>query len=376
MESRSGRYGKLLTGHNAFIPEPLPPEPPVKMDREMSDLLFQANNALLRLDSLGYALPDYENFIGTYIRKEALLSSQIEGTRATMEDIFMAGKVSDVKRNREVVPVLNYMEALNYGKKRLNDLPLCLRLIREMHEILLEGEEGGSKNPGQFRTSPVIIGGAMGYVPPPPEELNRLLSDFEKYLNDEDDCHPLIKCGLLHYQFEAIHPFLDGNGRIGRLLITLYLLWKNIIEEPLLYLSYYFKKYRQEYYDRLNLVSSKGDFEQWVMFFLKGIVETAGSALKTARNIIDLRDRHRKLLLKGKKTSTTALLLFEDLFASPFVSMEDIQERYDVSHTTASAVIRGFTELGILKEDFPERKRKNQFKYAEYLKILSEGTEL
>jgi Fic family protein len=372
----SGRYVKLLTGHNAFIPHPLPPATPLKIDKEMTDLLFQANNSLLRLDSLGYALPDYENFIGTYIQKEALLSSQIEGTRATMEDLFISGNVSPVKRNREVIPVFNYIEALKHGRKRLQELPMCLRLIREMHEILLQGAEGGSKNPGQVRTAPVIIGGTSGYVPPPADELGGLLSDFEKYLNEENEEHPLIKCALIHYQFEAIHPFLDGNGRIGRLLITLYLLWKNIIEEPLLYLSYYFKKYRQEYYDRLNWVSSKGDFEQWVMFFLKGIVETASSALKTARNIIDLRDRHRKLLLRGKKVSTTALLLFEDLFSTPFVSIEDIQERYDVSHTTGSAIIKSFKDMGILKEDLIDRKRKNQFKYVEYLKILSEGTEL
>lgn len=370
----SGRYVKLLTGHNAFVPNPLPPEPPVKIEKEMMELLEKANNSLLRLDSLGYALPDYENFIGAYIQKEALLSSQIEGTRATMEDVFIFNRIS--AGNKEVIPVFNYMEALKYGKKRLNELPMCLRLIREMHKILLEGAEGENKNPGEFRTAPVIIGGAPGYVPPPPDHLKELLFDFEKYVNEENTYHPLIKCALIHYQFEAIHPFLDGNGRIGRLLITLYLLWKNIIEEPLLYLSYYFKKYRQEYYDRLYLVSSRGNFEQWITFFLKGIIETSTSALKTAKDIIDLRERHRKLLIKGKKVSATALLLFEDLFSTPFISIENIQEKYNVSHTTASAIIKNLKATGILKEEQLDRKRKNQFKYFEYLKILSEGTEL
>ena len=284
--------------------------------------------------------------------------------------------MSSGKRNKEIIPVCNYIEALKHGKNRLNELPMCLRLIREMHKILLEGAEGKNKNPGHIRTAPVVIGGTTGYVPPPPDEINKLLSDFEKYLNEENDYHPLIKCALIHYQFEAIHPFLDGNGRIGRLLITLYLLWKNIIEEPLLYLSYYFKKYRQEYYDRLYLVSSRGDFEQWIMFFLRGIIETSTSALNTAKDIIDLRERHRKLLLKGKKISTTALLLFEDLFSTPFVSLEDIQEKYNVSHTTASTIIKNLKSVGIVKEDLIDRKRKNQFKYFEYLKILSEGTEL
>ncbi|MEQ8191118.1 MAG: Fic family protein [Candidatus Eremiobacterota bacterium] len=370
----SGHYVTTIDGYKAFIPEPLPPNPGLKVDKELEDLVFQAHLSLSKLDGLGcFITPELqEKIINTYIKKEALLSSQIEGTRATMEDVF-AYKQIPLAKSGEVEQVFNYIEALNYGREMLEKLPICLRLIKEMHAVLLKGGKG---MPGSIRNKQVIIGDLPRHVPPPPDKLNELLKEFEDYLNEEsNDYSPLIKCSLLHYQFEAIHPFIDGNGRIGRVLITLYLIWKGIIKTPLLYLSYYFKKNLQEYYDRLKWVSDKGNFEQWVTFFLNGILVTVNAVIKTSKDIVSLQDKNRKILLTGKKVSTTMLLLIEDLILDPVISIRDVQAKYNVTNKTASNIIYQLIDLGILEERDIKRQRDKSFKYSEYIKIIKEGTE-
>jgi len=370
----SGHYVTTIDKLTAFIPKALPPEPPLNIDKELQDLDFRSRISLSKLDGLGcFISPELqEKIITTYIKKEALLSSQIEGTIATMEDVFAYKEMPLAKRD-EITPVYNYVDALNYGIEKLKELPICLRLIKEMHSVLLKGGEG---MPGSFRHKQVVIGNPPRHIPPPPDELNKLLKDFEFYLNYNDDYSPLINCALLHYQFETIHPFIDGNGRMGRVLITLYLIWKEIIETPLFYPSYYFKKNRQEYYDRLNWVSEKGNYEQWVTFFLTGIIVTVDAVIKTSKDIAILQDKNRKLLLTGKKLSTTMLLLLEDLILEPVITIKEVQNKYNVTHKTASSIVSQLIDFGIIEEREIKRERDKSYRYTEYLKILEEGTEL
>lgn len=376
---RSGQYISQLSGYKAFIPSSLPPNPSVKMDEAMNQLLSEANIALGRLDTMGYLLPNIDYIIAMYVRKEALLSSQIEGTQASLDDIFEYESHVPVKNIQDVEEVVNYIKALNHGLKRLKEFPMSLRLIKEIHNILLSQTRGMDKTPGEFKRSQNWIGPTgstlknASFIPPPPAETLDAMGELELYLHNTDKLPILIICALIHYQFETIHPFLDGNGRVGRLLITFYLCWKQVMQKPLLYLSYYFKLHRQEYYDRLNLVREKGDYEQWIHFFLKGVIWTSESALDTIKQVLALADTHKKRLIKEKISSPLAIGLLDYLFVKPHVSTHEVAEQFQMSFQTAQTLINHFVEMEILKE-ITGKKRDRRYSYWQYLEYLSEGT--
>ncbi|HPC03641.1 MAG TPA: Fic family protein [Syntrophales bacterium] len=377
---RSGGYIKQITGYRAFIPSPLPPDPPLRIGGEVQKLLSRADMALARLDGVGHVLPDVNLFIAMYVKKEALLSSQIEGTQASLQDLFVYEDGNTVSNVNDVSDVVNYVKALNHGMKRLNDLPMSLRLIREIHEILIEGVRGGERRPGEFKKTQNWIGPPgctlkdAVFIPPPPHETVEAMGKLEHYIRRDEALPVLIDSALIHYQFETIHPFLDGNGRLGRLLITFYLLWKKVLSRPLLYLSYHFKRNRQEYYDRLQMVRDKGDYEQWIAFFLKGVAETADAAMETAKRILELQSRHRRLLWENRISSPIAVGLLDRLFGKPYVSVKDMAEGFEISFQAASTIVSQFEKAGILKET-TGRKRDKRYLYQEYMDILSEGTQ-
>ncbi|NGX27376.1 MAG: Adenosine monophosphate-protein transferase SoFic [Chlamydiae bacterium] len=376
---RSGKYVKQPTGYKAFIPNPLPPDPPVRIADGIQHVLSDADAALGKLDMMGYLVPNLDHIIAMYVRKEALLSSQIEGTQASLEDVFEYESKVPVKNVNDVKEVVNYIKALNHGINRLKEFPMSIRLIKEIHEILLQGTRGNEKNPGEFRKTQNWIGfsGATlktaTFVPPPPNDALDAMSDLEKYLHVDADLPRLVNCALIHYQFETIHPFLDGNGRVGRLLITYFLYWKEALSYPLLYLSFYFKLHRQEYYDRLNLVREKGDFEQWIEFFLKGVSWTSESAIRTIKNILLLQDQHKKILIEKRVSSSFAIALLDFLIQKPHISIQDITEQLQISYPTAKSLAAQFHKLEILKE-LTGKKRGRRYAYWEYLALLSEGT--
>lgn len=379
--NRSGAYIQQQSGYKAFIPEPLPPNPPVKIEGDLQNLLSNADMSLARLNGLGHFLPNSSLFIAMYVKKEALLSSQIEGTQASLEDLFGFENGEKLDNINDVAEVVNYIKALNYGIERLADFPMSLRLIKEIHEILMEGVRGGEKTPGEFRKSQNWIGtpGCIlkdaRFVPPPPHEVEAAIGALELYMHQPRQLPVLVSCALIHYLFETIHPFLDGNGRLGRLLITYYLHWQGVMEKPLLYLSYYFKKYRQEYYDRLNMVRDSGDFEQWIAFFLKGVVVTADSAVETARQIMELQTTHRNLLWQKKLSSPLAVGILEKLYYTPYISVNDIARDFSISYQAASTLVSQLEGVGILRE-ITGRKRDKRYVYSDYLNILEEGTKL
>ena len=379
--NRSGAYRQQPTGYKAFLPAPLPPNPPIKIEGELQNLLSNADMSLARLDGLGHILPNASLFIAMYVKKEALLSSQIEGTQASLEDLFEFESGKKPENINDVAEVVNYVKALNYGMERLGEFPMSLRLIKEIHAVLMEGVRGGEKTPGEFKKTQNWIGPPgctlkdARFVPPPPHEAEAAMGALELYLHQPQQLPVLVDCALVHYLFETIHPFLDGNGRLGRLLITYYLHWKGVMEKPLLYLSYYFRKYRQEYYDRLNMVRDNGDFEQWIAFFLKGVVVTADSAVDAAKQIMELQSRHRSLLWQKKISSPLAVGILEKLFYSPYVSVNDVARDFSISYQAASTLISQLEGAGILKE-ITGRKRDKRYIYADYLQILEEGTKL
>jgi Fic family protein len=377
--NRSGTYVRQAANYRAFIPKPLPPKPPVKIEGALQNLLSRADMALARLDGLAEMLPNVDLFIAMYVRKEALLSSQIEGTQASLDDLFAFERGEKLGNLNDVTEVVNYVKAMNYGIERLQSLPMSLRLIKEIHAILLEGVRGSERLPGEFKRSQNWIGppgctlNEATFVPPPPHEAIEAMGDLERYFHDKAKLPFLIDCALIHYQFETIHPFLDGNGRMGRLLITYYLYWKEVLHKPLLYLSYYFKKNRQEYYDRLNMVRDTGNYEQWIDFFLKGVVDTAGSAMETARKVLELQTHHRRLLWEKKISSPLAVGILEQLFYTPVVSIGPLAKQFDISYQAASTLVSQLENAGILKET-TGRKRDKRFVYSDYLNILAEGT--
>ncbi len=379
--NRSGAYRQQPTGYKAFLPASLPPDPPVKIEGELQRLLSNADMSLARLDGLGHILPNAGLFIAMYVKKEALLSSQIEGTQASLEDLFEFESGKKPENINDVAEVVNYVKALNYGMERLGEFPMSLRLIKEIHAVLMEGVRGGEKTPGEFKKTQNWIGPPgctlkdARFVPPPPHEAEAAMGALELYLHQPQQLPVLVDCALVHYLFETIHPFLDGNGRLGRLLITFYLHWKGVMEKPLLYLSYYFRKYRQEYYDRLNMVRDNGDFEQWIAFFLKGVVVTADSAVDAAKQIMELQSRHRSLLWQKKMSSPLAVGILEKLFYTPYVSVNDIASDFSITYQAASTLTSQLENAGILKE-ITGRKRDKRYIYADYLQILEEGTKL
>ncbi|MFP4474004.1 MAG: Fic family protein [Desulfatibacillaceae bacterium] len=373
---RAGRYIKQLEGYRAFIPAHLPPDPPIEMDPEMLRLLSDADRVLGRLDGVATTLPDPNLFVAMYVKQEAVYSSQIEGTQSTLEDLleYEAIPVKD-SHPRDVDEVVNYVRAMNHGLNRLGDLPLCLRLIKEIHAELLSGVRGSERSPGEFRTTQNWIGpggcmlGNAEFVPPPPHEMHKALDNFEKFLHDNHDLPVLIHCALAHAQFETIHPFLDGNGRIGRLLITFLLCQQSILEKPLLYLSYFLKAHRSEYYERLMAIRNQGDWEGWIKFFLRGVKDVSRAATNTAREILELRERHRSALFQMGSSSANALKLLDYMYRRPIVSINEAKDLLDVSYVTASSVIKKMEKAGFLKE-VTGQQRYRWFRYEPYVNIF------
>ena len=368
---RAGRFIQQQTGYKAFLPEPLPPSPALSWDAELIQLLSEADRALARLDGIGETLPNPDLFVAMYVRKEAVLSSQIEGTQATLEDILSIE--SGKKNSPDVDQTVNYVRAMKRGLDLLPTMPISLRLIREIHSELMSGVRGQERSPGEFRSSQNWIGPRgctikdATFVPPPPHELLRTLGDLEKFIHEERSLPPLIINGLVHAQFETIHPFLDGNGRVGRLLISFLLVEKGVIQRPLLYISHYFRRYQQEYYDRLNGVRLRGDWEQWLKFFLRGVIDVSQRASDLARRIYALLEADRPKLHGSAK----ALQLLEILSLYPIVTAGEVGERLQVAPSTASRLITSLREQNILHE-VTGHNRNRKFVYGEYLKLLNE----
>ena len=376
---KTGRYVDV-GGFKAFIPASLSKiAPSIKIEGELQEHLEQATLFLARLDGLGYTLPNSDLFIAMYVRKEALLSSQIEGTQASLQHVLAFERGAKLDNINDVEEVINYINALDYGIEKLSDMPMSLRLIKELHSILLRGVRGKQCTPGEFRKVQNWIGPTNStpknatLVPPPPQEAKRAMEELELYMHEPVTVPHLVNCALIHYQFETIHPFLDGNGRLGRLLITFYLFWKGILQKPLLYLSYYFKNNRQEYYDRLTMVRTTGNYEQWIMFFLKGVTQTSKAAIDDAKKILELREQHRELLWVKNRSSQSALVALENFFYMPVVSVKDVQNMVGVTYQAASNLVNQFEKLGILKES-TGKKRDKRYVYTAYVEILSEGT--
>lgn len=378
--NRAGRYIQQPTGYRAFIPAPLPPDPPIRLEGRIQQRLSQADRALGRLDGSIQTLPHPDLFVAMYVRKEAVLSSQIEGTQSSLQDVLAAeARVFSPGRPDDVDEVFNYVGAMNYGLERLNQLPVSIRLIREIHERLLQGVRGHHLTPGELRTSQNWIGPAgctlaeASFVPPPPHEVPAALGDLETFLHNDVPLPLLIKIGLAHAQFETIHPFLDGNGRIGRLLITFLLCEKEVLLKPVLYLSHYFKRYRQQYYDSLQAVRDHGDWEQWLEFFLKGVFEVSQQATETARKILALRETHRQCITNRlSRAAGNAHRVLEHLFEHPIVSATDVQEIIHASYPAANNLVAQLVNEGILYE-MTGHKRNRRFIYRDYIDLFADG---
>jgi Fic family protein len=387
MIRRAGTYEATSTAGetvNAFVPAPLPPnDPPLVQDAELMGLLRRAEAAVARLGLAGAMVPSVSWFLYSFVRKEAVVSSQIEGTQTTLVDLLMyeaAGR-ADAVDETDVRQVCNYLDALSYARKQLRGkrgLPLSVRLLNEAHRRLVKNVPGSHRGPGEIRRSQNWIGGMRPgnavYVPPPPHLLGGLLGSMEKYIHAEDKLSPLVRAGLLHVQFETIHPYLDGNGRIGRLLITLLLEHRGLLAEPLLYLSLYFERHRAEYYRLLNLARTDGDFEAWVKFFLEGVAVIADEAVEAARSLVALVSADRARVLAMRSTSVAGVRLFELLPAHPIVTVGSAVRLLDTTKPTAAKAITGLVEAGILIET-TGRRRDRSYSYQAYLDLLRAGTE-
>jgi Fic family protein len=373
-----GAYVQQPTGYRAFIPANLPPDPPLSLEGSLHMLLSDADRAIGRLDASTQLLPNPDLFVAMYVRREAVYSSQIEGTQASLTDLLeyeadaaAKGIAPDVKE------VVNYVHALDYGLKRLNDLPLSLRLVKEIHEKLLTGVRGGQMETGEFRRSQNWIGPGgctlndASFVPPPPHEVARLMGNLELFLHDDSPIPPLIRCALIHVQFETIHPFLDGNGRVGRLLITFWLYSKGILQRPLLYLSHYLKKNRQAYYERLQNVRDTGDWSGWVHFFLEGVRRVATEAAETASQLQQMREQHTRLLAG----QTGGILALDRLFTQPMITVNQLRDAIGMTYPVAANLVKFMETRGLLLET-TGHARGRIFAYRPYLALLGEDPAL
>lgn len=380
MKNRAGYYKTNLSGEMAypsFMPNALPPDPPIEMSEEMIRLLVKANSELAVLENVATRIPNVDLFVSMYIRKEALMSSQIEGTQATLEDVL--DPMIDANTNRNVADVVNYIKATEFAVKRLNELPLCNRLIKETHKVLMSGVRGQEKNPGEFRYSQNWIGGQGStlknarYIPPSPEDMIDAMSDLEKYMNESDGLDVLIRAALIHYQFETIHPFLDGNGRVGRLLITLFLMEKKFLTTPALYISYFLKKNRVEYYDRMTEVRTKGNYEQWIKFFLQALLESAEDAITAIDELATLHDKNVALISNMGRAAKNTMLVFKYMESHPIIEIQKTSEALGIAYNTASGAVNRLLDAGILIQT-TNANRNRTFSYEEYLAILRKGT--
>jgi Fic family protein len=337
---------------------------------------------LAKLDGIATVLPNPELFIAMYVKKEALLSSQIEGTQASLEGILrFEANLEHSEDINEIKEVVNYIKAMNYGVNRLKNIPLSNKIIKEIHKILIEGTRGTLKTPGEFRKTQNWLGpqganlSGATFVPPPPDTVINLMSNLEKFIHSKDEVPPLIKISLIHAQFETIHPFLDGNGRVGRLLITFYLFWEKILSHPLLYLSFYLKKNRIEYYDWLMKIRLNGDWEGWLKFFLKGVKEVSEEAANSASKIIILKETILKKLFDKKVSSIYAVEFLNLLFRKPIITSQELIKELGTSKETANQIIKKFEDIEILKE-ISGKKRYKKYIFSDYINIIKRGTEL
>jgi Fic family protein len=377
---RAGRYVSQVAGYRAYIPAPLPPEPPLRIAGDLQRLLSEADLALGRLDGSVQTLPNPDLFVVMYVRKEAVLSSQIEGTQSSLQDLLAAeAHLFGAGRPGDVDELINYVSAMNLGLARLPNLPVSVRLIREIHAELLRGARGHRLQPGELRRSQNWIGPAgctlaeAAFVPPPPAEVPTALGGLETFLHQRDELPLLIKIGLAHAQFETIHPFLDGNGRVGRLLITFLLCEHGVLGKPVLYLSHYLKRHRQEYYDRLQRVRDAGDFEGWLAFFLRGVAEVSAEATSTARQILELRERHRRAITDGLgRGAANGHRVLDRLYERPIVSVKDLQSLLGTTFAGTNLIVQRLVELSILRE-ITGQARNRVFQYDAYVRLFEEG---
>jgi Fic family protein len=377
--TRTGRYVQQSTGYRAFVPAPLPPNPPVALTGALQALLSKADRALGRLDGSIHTLPNPDLFVFMYVRKEAVLSSQIEGTQSSLQDLLAAeAQILTPGRPRDVAEVVNYVSAMNYGLGRLAELPVSVRLIREIHEKLLAGVRGSRMALGELRRSQNWIGPGGStladatFVPPPPQEIPEALSSLERFLHEDDDIPVLIKVGLAHAQFETIHPFLDGNGRVGRLLITFLLCERKVLGKPVLYLSHYFKRFRAAYYDGLQAIRDNGDWEGWLAFFLGGVADVSDQATETARRILALREAHRALIAeKLGRAAGNGHRVLEALYKQPIISVEQVRAVTGTTYQAANQLVHKLVGHGILNESTGQ-KRHRRFAYDAYIRLFVE----
>jgi Fic family protein len=382
--ARAGHFVRQGSGDAAFralIPAPLPPDPPLAIDAELLLLLERAGVALGRLDGIARLLPDPELFLFGYVRKEAVLSSQIEGTQSSLSDLLLFENESAPSvPEGDVKEVSNYVAALEHGLDLLRTkLPLSLRLLRQVHDVLVSGTRGGDKTPGEFRTSQNWIGGSRpgnaAFVPPPPHELGQCLTNLERFLNDEPTRTPaVLKAGVAHAQFETIHPFLDGNGRVGRLLITLVLVAEGVLKEPLLYVSLFFKQHRDEYYRRLQAVRTDGDWEGWIRFYVEGVATVAEQATDTASRLVALFERDRQKVSASKRSTRNTHAALELVMRQAIVSIPEITKKLDATAPTAAKAVQELERLGIIRE-ITGKQRDRRFVYSDYVNLLTEGTD-
>ena len=381
MANRAGQYVSQLSGefrYQSFLPTPLQEVRLKDMGGDFQALLAKTSRLIGRIDGLNSGIPDIDLFISMYVRKEALLSSQIEGTQATLDDIL--DPEAEENQNADVAEVLNYIKEADFAIKRMNEIPLCLRLLRETHKILMTGIRGSEKDPGEFRNSQNWIGPVgsslktASYVPPCTDDMTAALGELEKYIN-ADDAEPdvLIRAALIHYQFETIHPFLDGNGRIGRLLIILYLIQKQLLEKPVLYISYFLKLNRPEYYELLTNVRISGNYEQWLSFFIRALYQTADDALAAIEKLIDLRRMNHKKISGLGRSAKSAGLVYDYIEKRPIIDVGKTSMELQMPFTTVSRAVEHLCQLGILR---PTKavKRNRRFAYEDYLAILRKDT--
>lgn len=378
--NRAGEYIKNFSGeaeYRSFRPSPLPPCPRPEINDNLLQKLIQANREIARLETAAELIPSTDLFVSMYVRKEALLTSQLEGTQCTLDDVLDPG--IDKNSNLDVEDVINYIRASSYALSRMKDLPLCSRLFKEVHEVLLSGTRGQEKNPGEFRRSQNWIGPAncslrqARYIPPNVEDMEQAMSDLEKYINSEDGDDPLVRAALIHYQFETIHPFLDGNGRIGRLMILLYLIDKKILSRPVIYISYFLKKNQTEYYDRMSEVRRSGNYEQWIAFFLEAVAAAAEDALESIEKFSSLHELNLSRLPQTKRKTDNCRAVFDYIEQHPIIDIGCTAEALHLSYNTASAAVKKLTDIGILTETTNAR-RNRVFVYEDYLAILRKDT--
>lgn len=379
-EGRAGRYVRQPSGYRAFVPAPLPPDPPLRLVGQLQRLLSEADLALGRLDGSIQILPNPDLFVYMYVRKEAVLSSQIEGTQSSLQDLLAAeAQILSPDRPGDVAEVVNYVAAMKHGLDRLAEFPVSVRLIREIHERLMRGVRGAHLTPGELRVSQNWIGPAgctlnsASFVPPAPHEVPDALSRLETFLHSKTELPLLVRIGLAHAQFETIHPFLDGNGRTGRLLITFLLRENGVLKKPVLYLSHYFKKHRQRYYDLLQATRDEGDWESWIEFFLRGVTEVSIEAADTARRILALREEHRDAIAAGLgRAAGNGHRVLERLYEQPFVSVKAVQALIGTTYPAANTLVDRMAALGILVEATGQA-RNRLFQYAPYVRLFQEG---